>query len=98
MVSWLQLITPVNLNVEREKFLASNSYNPILRYNWHKERLAQFRSKNPVYKQLIYALLNEDSTAQSLARQAFSVEIEPEVLAEAKMIVGSPTPLKNSQL
>lgn len=38
LMNLLKFITPLNLEIEREKFFASSSYNPIFEYYWQKEK------------------------------------------------------------
>ncbi|MBP9669899.1 hypothetical protein KBD75_00685 [Candidatus Woesebacteria bacterium] len=53
MTNLLALITPTNLDAEREKFFASSTYNPIFHYIWQDDMESPVllpRSKQPLWE------------------------------------------------
>lgn len=56
----LQLITPINLAEEEERFFASATYHPQFRYEWDKDLIDQWLQKAPRYRYLVSAIIIQD--------------------------------------
>lgn len=98
VVSWLDLITPINLLAEGDRFFVSSNYNPVFKYNWSTSRLSGFNSSNSNFGELIKTILTgETSQIIENSKEIFSVDVEEKTLAIAKQIVNASTPLVNSQ-
>lgn len=59
MTSLLSLITPTNLAEERERFLASKSYNPTFSYIWQDE-VVDLDFTSPLKRALVKAVMEQD--------------------------------------
>mgnify|MGYP001610652650 FL=1 len=84
MTSLLTLITPTNLEVERDKFLASSTYNPTFHYIWQNEDTQPtFKSSNKFA--LWSAIKSQDN--KEIVKQAsklFEVKIDDVILSLAQ--------------
>ena len=84
MTSLVSLITPTNLNEEKEKFLGSKTYNPIFHYSWQDHKVEDLQFKNPLKHALFTSILNQDySGISSAALNLFKVKIDDKVLKDA---------------
>ena len=85
MTSLVSLITPLNLQAEKEKFLGSHTYNPVFHYLWQDHPIDEIKFKNPLKNDLFCAVTNQDSKdISSTATRIFEVNIEDKVLKEAR--------------
>lgn len=84
MTNLLSLITPTNLDEERDKFFSSSSYNPTFHYIWQDSaQPVNFRS--PQKLSLWNAIKSQDNDQiVSSAKQFFELDINPDTLASAK--------------
>lgn len=84
MTNLLDLITPTNLDIERDKFFASNTYNPTFRYIWQDKSIVpnfSIKAKYPLWE----AIRVQDHLAiTSAASKFFEVNIEDNVLNRAQ--------------
>lgn len=86
-MNFLQIITPINLSQEREKFFNSLTYNPRLEYNWDPEKIQQYTEKNSRRKKFVDAIIEQDTdTIIRCARKQFCVEENSELLTKAQNI------------
>lgn len=80
----LTIITPQNLEAEEEKFLSSDTYNPMFSYPWMSEEVMEpFDSQN----EFLNALFKQDHfeiTKQS--KKKFETKITEELLEDAKKL------------
>lgn len=84
MISLVSLITPTNLNKEKEKFLGSKTYNPAFHYTWQDQKVDDLQFKNPLKHSLFSSILNQNySGISSAALNLFEVKIEDKVLKDA---------------
>jgi len=84
---FLSLTTPTNLELEREKFFASNKYHPHFRYVWQDRKVAYY-SANPLKQKLINLVLAQDQGAiTSVASLLFETEINDTTTSEARQII-----------
>ncbi len=87
-MTYLKLITPVNIAEEKEKFLSSNTYSPQLEYKWDDERIEQYKIAKPELIPLIHALLAQNQRAiEEAASGYFDVVFRPEDISFAKGLV-----------
>lgn len=89
MTSLLDLITPTNLESEKDKFLGSTSYNPTFHYIWQDNNPGTiFTSK--LKQSLWEAIKTQDSKGiTSAAKTLFEVEIADNILSRAKTIANT---------
>lgn len=87
MISLLDLITPTNLDSEREKFFASPSYNPIFHYIW------QDRPTTPSFsvetKHILWDAIKiqDHNSITEAASILFEVKIDDNVLVDANQLL-----------
>ena len=85
MTSLVALITPLNLQEEKEKFLGSRTYNPVFHYIWQDQEIEDLQFKNPLKHVLYNAITNQDiNNISTAALNLFEVKIEDETLKVAK--------------
>jgi hypothetical protein len=86
MTNLIDLITPTNLDLEREKFFASSHYNPTFHYTWQdREPNAEFEyfTKQNLWE----AIKNQDhNDIMRSASRLFEVQIDADTLLEAKQV------------
>lgn len=84
MTNIVTLITPTNLDEERDKFFSSSTYNPTFHYIWQDEGSSvEFRS--PLKQSLWSAIRSQDhSLIVESAKQFFEIDINPSTLKSAK--------------
>ncbi len=81
MTSLVSLITPLNLQEEKEKFLGSRTYNPDFHYLWQDQAIEDLQFKNPLKHVLYSAVINQEvKNISSAALDLFEVKIEDETL------------------
>lgn len=84
MTNLLSLITPTNLESERERFFESTHYNPLFHYNWQDQLINptfSIKLKYPIW----YAIQNQDhDEIVSAAKELFEVDITTTMLSSAK--------------
>lgn len=84
MTNLLDIITPTNLQSEREKFFQSNSYHPIFHYIWQDQILEpsfSIKLKYPLWE-AIHA--QDHSAIVHAAENLFEVKLTPTRLTDAK--------------
>ena len=92
MTNLLALITPTNLDAEREKFFASSTYNPIFHYIWQDEEQTP-KFSIPKKYDLWHAIKDQNHSAiTKIATDFFEVDYTPESLAQAKDIASIKKP------
>ncbi len=74
----LQIITPVNIEEEREKFFSSTTYNPVFQYRWETEDVGKlYQSKKSDLKR---AVLSQDhKEIVRCAKAYFETEIDEDI-------------------
>ncbi len=85
MPAFLDILTPVNLREEEEKFFSDKTYNPQLKYRWEKVDFDNFYLKKPSRKSLVEAFLSRDS--QKITKESsgvFETRVDNETLSLAK--------------
>jgi len=89
MTNLIDLITPTNLDIERDKFFASSHYNPIFHYIWQdRETNAEFEYYTK--QNLWEAIRNQDhDDIVRSASKLFEVKIDDESLMQAKKIANT---------
>ena len=95
----LDVITPINIAEEREKFFQSSTYNPVFRYKWTITEIREFANKHIRYKKLALAIEKQD--IDSLVKEAeivFKTKIEKEYLKVAQNIISSHPVLPNQSI
>lgn len=89
MTNLIDLITPTNLDIEREKFFASSNYNPIFHYTWQDRDINdefEYYSKQNLWE----AIRNQDhDDIVRSASRLFEVQIDEESLISAKKIAST---------
>lgn len=89
MTNLLDLITPTNLEVEREKFFAQANYNPIFHYIWQDQKIDPvfgIKKKYPLWdsiKQQDHYLIMES------ASDLFEVRISEDMVDRALQVSGT---------
>lgn len=86
----LDIITPINIAEEREKFFHSSTYNPLFRYKWTSKEIYEFANKHAKYRKLAIAIEKQES--ESIVKEArivFQTQIEKKCLAIAQNILSS---------
>ncbi|MFS8131424.1 MAG: hypothetical protein ACMG57_05630 [Candidatus Dojkabacteria bacterium] len=87
-MTFLSLFTPTNIEVEREKFFDSSSYNPVFTYKRDLEDFNIYISKHPSKKTFAEALWSGNSeTITEAAKKYFVSDIDATILKEASSIV-----------
>lgn len=87
-MSYLKIITPINLAEEKERFLSSNSYSPQLKYNWDDSAVEEFKRISPRGAPMMDALIRQDG--EMITREAskfFDVEFRYEDINFAKELI-----------
>lgn len=89
MTNLIDLITPTNLDIEREKFFASSKNNPIFHYTWQDREINdefEYYSKQNLWE----AIKNQDhDDIVRSASRLFEVQIDEESLISAKKIAST---------
>jgi hypothetical protein len=81
----IKFITPTNLAAEKEKFLASPSYDPVFTYAWDSPAAQTWAAKKEKYRYLTSALLEQDmSRIVAVAQELFATKITPDLLTLAQ--------------
>lgn len=89
----LRLITPVNLTVEKEKFLASREYHPQFTYGWNEKEVQELIASKTQYQHLAEGILGQNSSQiVEAGRKIFETEVKPELVAVAKKILDQRLP------
>lgn len=87
-MSYLSIITPINLAVEKERFFSSENYSPQLEYDWNNKKLRKFLQTTPEGKSLIKALLSQDGQAiTAAASEFFDVKFREDDIKLAKDLI-----------
>jgi hypothetical protein len=95
----LDIITPINIAEEREKFFRSSTYDPIFRYKWTSKEIQEFANKHAKYKRLTLAIKRQN--VHSIVKEAqivFETQIEKDYLVIAQNIVSSNPDLPNESI
>ncbi|OGY86395.1 MAG: hypothetical protein A2233_00565 [Candidatus Kerfeldbacteria bacterium RIFOXYA2_FULL_38_24] len=95
-MTYLKLITPINIGEEKEKFFASKTYNPQLRYHWDRKTLDSIKKRHPELICLANALF-EQNNAQIVdaASKYFEVNFRDEDIAKAQSIISAIPKIQN---
>lgn len=84
MTSLVKLITPTNLQEEKDKFIGSRTYTPIFHYTWQDHQVEEVEFENPLKHVLFRAITHQDIHGiSSAALKLFDVQIEEAVLKDA---------------
>jgi hypothetical protein len=84
-LTFLRILTPLNLREEGERFLASSTYHPTFTYEWDREELDDFVRIRPYMGPLVRAIEAQD--ADAISREAgvrFETTMDTDALAEAR--------------
>jgi len=83
----LNVITPINIDEEKIKFFASNTYNPVFNYEWEIIPLEEIKGSK---KGIAIAVISQNHSAIVLeATKYFDTEVNAETLHKAKQIVST---------
>jgi len=95
----LDIITPINIAEEREKFFQSSTYNPVFRYKWTSKEIQEFANKHAKYRKLALAIEKQNSDSIIKEAQAvFETQIEKDYLVIAQNIISSNPDLPNESI
>src|SRR5882762_4462126 len=95
----LDIITPINIVEEREKFFHSSTYNPIFRYKWTSKEIQEFATKHAKYRKLVTAIEKQDSDSiVEESKTVFETQIEKNYLVIAQNIISSNPDLPNESI
>ncbi len=84
----ISYLTPINLGDEKERFFASNTYNPQLRYLHDELEVIDWVNTRPELQDFVNAIRSQDSfQIQQAASDLFDTKISPEILDLAKQII-----------
>ena len=84
----LKLTTPLNIAEEKERFFASNSYEPQFVYDWDPAKLTQLATSRPDLIPLRDALVSQDAAAIVKAGgNFFDIVFRPEDLNLARQLL-----------
>ena len=84
MNSLLSLITPTNLNSEKERFFASSTYHPVFQYIWQDKNI-EAKFSNKLKSTLWEAVKTQNSQAiTKSAQDLFEVNINEVTLSQSK--------------
>lgn len=87
-MSFLKFTKPINIESEKEKFFASDNYNPNFTYKIDREMIHDYCQKRPIYKEYLLSFVNNDPQAMTEAcKKAFQVTFAQSLLDEAEKIV-----------
>lgn len=90
MLSILDIITPVNLFQEEERFFSSSRYHPQLRYDWNQELLQAYLRVYPDQKYMVQAMITQDlDLLQHSFDRFFETRIDAPTLATAQSVLSS---------
>ncbi len=96
----IKLLTPSNLTEEEEKYFASSNYQPQFQYDWDSNEAKTWIERNPRYKDLYQALLDQNYIGIiEKASALFCVQIEDSYSQLAKSITSeSPKKLQSQSI
>lgn len=83
MTNLVDLITPTNLESERDKFLSSSTYNPIFHYVWQDQQIVPeftIKLKYPLWEAI---KVQDHEAIVTAASELFEVEISEDALSRA---------------
>lgn len=87
-MTYLKLITPLNIAEEKQRFLSSKTYSPQFEYNWDAELIERFRIAKPELITLIDALLAQNKVAiEEAASKYFDVTFRAQDILFAEGLV-----------
>lgn len=99
MKTILDIITPINIAEEREKFFQSSTYNPVFRYKWTPQDIQDFANKHAKYKKLALAIEKQETASiAEEAQKVFETQIEEDYLAIAQNIISSHLDIPNESV
>jgi len=84
MTNLLDLITPINLQEEQNRFFTSSSYNPIFHYQWQDQIIDPTFSTKLKYPLWEAIHAQDHASIVCAAQQLFEVDITPSKLKLAK--------------
>lgn len=89
MTNLISLITPTNLDSERDKFFSSSSYNPTFRYVW-QDAGSSVKFRSPLKQSLWSAIRTQDhSLIVESAKQFFEIDLDQNTIESAKKAAAS---------
>lgn len=89
-MTYLKLITPINIAEEKEKFFNSKTYSPQFEYRWDDVSMEGYKLKMPRMASLIDALLQQDGDViVQEASRFFDVVFRPEDITLAKELIAA---------
>lgn len=84
MTNLLALITPTNLQTEKEKFFASSTYHPVFHYIWQDQHLEE-KFSSPLKSTLWESVKTQNHSVITLtAQKLFEVNIDEVTLSQSK--------------
>jgi hypothetical protein len=86
MTNLLTLITPTNLEAEKEKFFASSTYHPTFHYIWQDQELAPSFSISRKYPLWEAMRIQDHAAIVHTASELFEVSLQSDILAKAKTL------------
>jgi len=97
-MNFFRLLTPINLDEEREKFFSSKNYNPTLKYIWSEENVtdwSEMYSKTIPLKEAILA--RDHKRIVQEAKLLFETELDEKLLNYSKEIIKNKPEVNNNQ-
>lgn len=83
----ISFLNPTNLASEKERFFASDTYNPQLTYNWNSAEIEVWLAKEPEYSGLARAIQTQKADdIHKEAGKAFSTKMDEPLLLSAQYI------------
>ncbi len=80
-MNFLSIITPTNIEEEKKKFFASDSYNPIFKYDWDVSEINDYINSHQSKVKIVKAIIGQNTDAiVKEAKELFEVEIDPDVI------------------
>lgn len=90
MPTFLSLISPTNLEAEKEKFFASKTYHPTFRYSWQENNFLDLTGMRSVYRELLLTIENQDTQEiVTKAKKLFQSDLDKQKLASAHSIISN---------
>jgi hypothetical protein len=97
MSTILSIITPINLEEEKEKFFKSKTYCPQLKYSWDHDAIKKsFKGIRKISSNFFDSILNhQPERISQTASEFFESHIDNNILTYAKKILTNQKPEKN---
>ncbi len=90
-VKLISFLTPTNLEAEKEKFFASDEYNPQFEYDWDEQDIQAWLRSKPEYRPFVEAVL--DQNYEKIVAEGeilFSTTVDEQTLSVAKQLTEHP--------